>query len=122
MTTASDGNPPSEVERPLALLDHPQPLGFVPTRRFWNDRENARLAGIPRAAFAFVLGIVIATLDLPWWAAGLTVAGGLWLWQGLFERYIRQAAIRRFRSRPKPPALEEPGKPKPCLGAMSEDC
>jgi hypothetical protein len=111
MATASNATPPSESERQPALLDHPQPLGFLPTLRFWSDPECDRLSGIPRAIFVFVLLIVIGLIQPSWWIGGLAAVAGILLWQGLFERYIRQAAKRRFRSRPEPPALPDNSGP-----------
>lgn len=107
MATATEGSPRCDIERRRALLDYPQPLGIVPTRRFWTDRENLRLVRIPQAIIAGVLVLVILLLDLPWWGAGLAAMGTMLLMEGLFERYIRYAAKRRFRSRPAPPALAE---------------
>lgn len=107
MAIASDSRPASEVDRPPALLDHPQPLGILPTRRFWRDPENFRIVRIPHGILVGVLLLVVHLLNLPWWGVVLAIAGGIVLMQGLFERCIRQAAKRRFRSRPEPPALAE---------------
>jgi hypothetical protein len=105
MTTATDDSPQP------ALLDRPQPLGFLPTRRFWQDPENQRLAGPPFAILVGVLIVVISLLDLTWWAAGLVFLGTMLLMQGFFEHYIRRAAARRFRSGPEPAALIEDSEP-----------
>lgn len=108
MSTVNEGSQRRDLERQLALLDHPQPLGILPTRRFWSDPENLRVVRIPQAIIAGILVVVISLLELPsWWVAGLAAAGSIALMQGLFERYIRQAAKRRFRSRPESPALAE---------------
>jgi hypothetical protein len=105
MATATDRSLGEEVERRPALLDVPQPLGFLPTRRFWRDSENNRLAGLPLGILGGILVIVIGLLGPPWWVGGLVAAAGIWLMLGLLERYIRQAARRRFRSRPEQAAL-----------------
>jgi hypothetical protein len=105
MTIATD--PSGESERPPALLDLPQPLGFLPTRQFWRDRENKRLSGPVAAVTAGILLTINALLDLPLWATALGIAAGMILVQGLLERYIRYAARRRFRSRLEQAALAQ---------------
>jgi hypothetical protein len=107
MATAADGSSSEEVECHPALLDVPQPLGFLPTRKFWRDSENNRLAGLPLGILGGVLVIVITLLGPPWWVGGLAAAAGIWLMLGLLERYIRDAARRRFRSQPQQGALAE---------------
>jgi hypothetical protein len=105
MNTATD-DPGEEVERNLALLDLPQPLGVLPTRQFWRDPENRRLAGPPFAiGLAALMLVVNLLLDPPWWAAALATAACMLVMLGFLERYIRYAAKRRFRSRADPPAL-----------------
>jgi hypothetical protein len=123
MSTATDGSPRAEeVPQQLALLDRPQPLGFLPTRRFWQDHENQRLAGPPFAVLVGVLILVInLLLDIPWWAAGLAFLGAMLLLQGLFERYIRHAAKRRFRSRPEQAALTDNQDAPACAPAPTKD-
>jgi hypothetical protein len=95
MAIATDNT--AEVERTPALLDRPQPLGFLPTRQFWRDPENARLAGPPVALALPILSILAILLSPTWWIAGLAAAASVVLMQGLLERYIRHAARRRFR-------------------------
>ncbi len=108
MATVTDTEPEHEAgARVPALLDHPQPLGILPTRRFWDDPVNKRVVKWPLAIMAAVLVLTIVLLDLPWWAAGLSAGGAMLLIQGSFERYIRHAAKRRFRSQPEPPALAQ---------------
>jgi hypothetical protein len=97
MTTATDRSLRGEIERSPALLDLPQPLGFLPTLQFWRDPENKRRSGLPTAIFAVTLLFVTYLLRLSWWAAGLVLAVGMLLMWGLFERYIRHAAKRRVR-------------------------
>jgi hypothetical protein len=104
MTTARDQG--TDLE-PLA--ETRQPLGFLPTRRFWEDPENKRLAYIPMlialcVSFFTIFLVVDALIILAVWKAvfsflAMTAAG--YLVYGLFERYIRRAAKRRFRSNPK---------------------
>jgi hypothetical protein len=64
----------------VSLLGRPQPLGFLPTTRFWNDAERYRL----------VLPLVLV-LTLP---VTVTV---LWpyLALGLVERHMRGELRRR---------------------------
>jgi hypothetical protein len=100
MATAIDSSSGSEVERPPALLDVPQPLGFLPSRQFWQDPENNRLAGLPLGIFGGLLVIVIGLLGPPWWVGGLVAGASIWLMQGLLERYVRYAAKRRFHREP----------------------
>jgi hypothetical protein len=101
MATAADPSSGGESDRHPALLDVPQPLGFLPTRQFWRDAENNRLAGLPLGILGGILVIVIGLLGPSWWVGGLIAAAGIWLMLGLLERYIRHAAKRRFRSRPE---------------------
>jgi hypothetical protein len=97
MTTAPEEPPGAEAQQP-ALLDRPQPLGFLPSRRFWKDPENQRLAAPAFAiAVAVLIPVIALLLDVPWWAAGLIFAAAMLLMQGLFERYIRHAAKQRAR-------------------------
>lgn len=97
MTTATDNGPLTEVERHPVLLR--QPLGFLPTRQFWRDPENGRLAWLPVSISVFVLIFAIsALLDPPWWIAFLLFPATMVLSQGLLERYVRRAAWRRFRA------------------------
>lgn len=107
MATATERSSDEEVEHHPALLDVPQPLGILPTRQFWRDPENNRLAGLPLGVLGGLLVIAISLLGPPWWVGGLVAAAGVWLMLGLFERYIRYAARKRFRSRPKPAVLAE---------------
>jgi hypothetical protein len=82
-----------------ALLDSPQPLGFLPSRRFWRDPENVRLAAGPILPVAMVaLFLVALVLELPWWIEGPGIGAGLLLVLGGVERYIRHVARRRLRS------------------------
>jgi hypothetical protein len=96
-----------EVKQTPALLDVPQPLGFLPTRRFWGDLENVRLVDHVRVVLVVVTVIVVGALSPSWWFAGLAGAGSVVLVHGLLERYIRQAAKRRFRSPHKQTELIE---------------
>jgi hypothetical protein len=97
MTTVTDRSLHREIERSPALLDLPQPLGFLPTLQFWRDPENKRRSGLPTAIVAVTLLFATYLLRLSWWVAGLVLAVGMLLIWGLFERYIRHAAKRRFR-------------------------
>jgi hypothetical protein len=104
MTTASDREPSGseDGQRLPSRLEHPQPLGFLPTRQFWRDPDNQRLIGISHAICVGVLLLlvilVVDLLDLSWWVAGLATAGGLLLIQGLFERHIRRAGTDSMSS------------------------
>jgi hypothetical protein len=108
MTTATDDGPLAEVECHPVLPR--QPLGFLPTRQFWRDPENGRLAWLPVSICVFVLIFTIsALLDPPWWVAFLLFPAAMVLSQGLLERYVRRAALRRCRSQLA--ALAEDGGP-----------
>jgi hypothetical protein len=115
MTTAHDQSDGVEAERQPGLLVVPQPLGFLPTRCFWADPENRRLATVPVVlvlwASIFIVTVVITELL----ASPVLVASVVFvammatvvLVHGLFERYIRRAAWRRLRSRPAHAELED---------------
>lgn len=106
MTTVPDRSEGVDVARP-ALLDVPQPLGFLPTRRFWNDPENVRLVDHVRVVLVGVAVIVAAALSPSWWVAGLAGVVVVVLVHGLLERCIRWAAWWRFRSRSKQAAADD---------------
>jgi hypothetical protein len=101
----------------LAVRDDPQPLGFLPTRRFWEDAENRRLAFAPvtiagGALCAAIFLIVDALAGSRVLSVICSFVGFMFsvvLVRGLFERYIRRAAQRRFRSRPElePPHVDD---------------
>jgi hypothetical protein len=108
VNTAPDSSQLAKQER-LAVLDVPQPLGFLPTRRFWENPENKRLAygavftTLWVSWFAILLIFDALSLSLVWsilfcWLAFMASAT---IVTGLFERYIRRTAGRRFRSNPK---------------------
>jgi hypothetical protein len=97
MATATD------LERRPAVIEVPQPLGFLPTRRFWTDPQ---IVGWARYILAFAAAnvLMLAILLSPsWWVAGLAAAAGTFLAQGLIERAIR----RRLRVQPKQEKLED---------------
>lgn len=77
------------------LLDHGQPLGFLPTWWFWRNKDNVKLVRWPlRIAIgaAFLLGLA---LDASWWVMGLLpvvfIVGSV----GFIERFIRHRALER---------------------------
>ena len=119
MGTATDPPQPSELvevedeHEPPALLERPQPLGFLPSWWFWNDPKNWALIKIPFAIFGVAVVVIVDLLNLPLWATPLAIAGVLVLALGLIERYIRHAAKRRFRPRPEPPALGQEREDNP---------
>lgn len=82
------------------LLDRPQPLAILPSWWFWNERDNWALIKVPFIGLASITLAVVILLDLPLWAAFVVSDVVLWLGLGLFERYIRRSARRRFRLRP----------------------
>jgi hypothetical protein len=82
MTTAADCGPDGDVKRPPALLDLPQALGFLPTRQFWRDPENKRLAGPPIALFLPVVSVAIVLLSPAWWVVVLATVASLLLMLG----------------------------------------
>jgi hypothetical protein len=91
-----------EDARLVALLDVPQPLGFLPTHQFWGDPENRRLAA-PVAGTILVVSlfaVMVLFLEAPLGWAGflfLALVATVVLVHGLFERFIRRAAERRSR-------------------------
>jgi hypothetical protein len=126
MTTARDQSEGVEAERQLRRLDDPQPLGFLPTRRFWEDPENKRLATVPVVLVLWVsiFGVMVVITELlvsPVLVAVIlfvAMMATVVLVHGLFERGIRRAAERRFRARlreatnaQQPATAGTPGKP-----------
>jgi hypothetical protein len=112
MTTVTDRGASQELEHPPALLDLPQPLGFLPTRHFWRSVENRRLIGPAfGVVVATVMLIVNLVFDLALWVSLVVTSVIMLMTLGLLERYIRYAAKRRFRSRPERAALVENGSP-----------
>ncbi len=91
-----------------ALVDHPQPLGILPTRWFWKDKANRSLVRWPYALLLWVTLMVIAVLEPPLWAWILASVIAAELWLGLIERYIRYKAKQRCRSHAMPMAESRP--------------
>ncbi len=83
------------TEMAPAILDHPQPLGFLPTRQFWRDQEIRRVVAWPLGFVAAAMVLVIVAISPTWWAAGIIGVVSMLLAQGLFERYIRRKAKQR---------------------------
>jgi hypothetical protein len=76
------------------VLDYPQPLAVVPTRRFWAHETVAE-----QTTKAVVIGAVLVMLlpvfvdfGLPWYAMAAIPVIVLTPMFGLFERYIRRRA------------------------------
>src|SRR4029079_1377930 len=91
-----DENMPATADAEPPMLRSSQPLGFLPSREFWRDPENARLAVLPLSISVFVLIVVIsALLDPAWWIAFLLFPTTMVLAQGLLERYVRREVQRR---------------------------
>jgi hypothetical protein len=78
-----------------SLLDHPQPLGILPTRWFWNDRKNWRLVSWAFGILVFVTLVILDVLGLHWLANVAIIVTVLFLAQGLLEKYIRHQALKR---------------------------
>jgi hypothetical protein len=107
MTTVHDES--GAPIRAPAVIYAPQPLGFLPTRQFWHDPENQRLATVPVGIvmWVFLVAAMVIISELP--ISPVLVACLVFvammttivLVRGLFERYIRRAAERRSRSNPK---------------------
>jgi hypothetical protein len=95
MATAIDRSRREAIERQPGILDVPQQLGILPTRRFWMDPDvGGRARYILAFAAANVLFLVVLLNPSSWWVAGLTAGAGTLLAQGLIERVIR----RRLRT------------------------
>ena len=90
------------VKRTPGLLARPQPLGFLPTPRFWLDPDVRRLALPLRLIYASTLATMLGglawagILSGPWWMfmgiATICVVLGI----GQFERWIRRQAVARL--------------------------
>jgi hypothetical protein len=89
------GYPGGEADHKLGMLDPPQPLGMLPSRRFWTNRDNQQLVQRPHAILVGVLLLVIGMLELSWWTAALSALAMLFLLAGLLERAMREAAKQR---------------------------
>src|SRR4051812_16323993 len=83
----------------------PQPLGILPTRAFWADREYESRGCLPWVAAAVVVWLPIIALDLAWWLSAPLFILCMVLTRGLSERYVRrqlrreQAALASAESR-----------------------
>lgn len=76
------------------VLDRPQPLGVLPTRRFWaceTVREETNRAVVIGAAFVMLLPVFV-DFGLPWYVMAAIPLVVLTPVFGLFERYIRRRA------------------------------
>jgi hypothetical protein len=77
------------------LLDHPQPLGFLPTRWFWNDPENWRLVRWGYASGLFAMLLIAMLVFSNFWLVWMMPIAAAYLGFGLLERYIRRRAMAR---------------------------
>jgi hypothetical protein len=77
------------------LLDHPQPLGILPTWWFWNDRKNWRLVGWGFGLLAAIVVLVLPIFHLHPLVGGAIAAAVVVLANGLLEKYIRRQALKR---------------------------
>lgn len=88
-------------DRRPALLSRPQPLGFLPTLRYWADPEVFRLSLPIRMAMATGLASILAILGAAgillgsWWVYVGLMGTGMILGVGQLERYIRREAKKR---------------------------
>ncbi len=83
----------------LGMLDPPQALGMQPTRQFWADPDNRQLVQGPHVIVVAVALFVIGALDFSWWSAALIAVAMLYLFAGLLEHSLREAAKRRVAPR-----------------------
>jgi hypothetical protein len=77
------------------LLDKPQPLGILPTRWFWADRENRRLAAWLFGALVFVMLLILNALGLHPLVDAAVIAAVLLIARGSLEKYVRHKALQR---------------------------
>jgi hypothetical protein len=84
-------------DTPSSLLDHPQRLGILPTRWFW-DQENSPALRWASGLFAGLVVLVTLLLTNNIFVAGLVPPLILLLALGLFEKYIRHQALKRRAS------------------------
>lgn len=81
----------------------PQRLGFLPTRAFWQGRSRARLLAPWQLSALAIMGVAsgITGLLCSGWLVSVLCAPAssvvYFVAAGLFERYIRRAAIRGAR-------------------------
>jgi|SRR5690606_10147241 len=80
------------------LLDRPQPLGFLPTWWFWNNRENWRLVGWMFAILAVATLVALEFVPLPSLAKAAIAGSTIILANGLLEKYVRHQAMKRRRA------------------------
>jgi hypothetical protein len=83
------------------LLERPQPLGILPTRWFWNDRENWRQVRWMFGLLAMGTVMLLSVTSLPLLASVLIAPSVIILANGLLERYIRRKALERRKALPK---------------------
>jgi hypothetical protein len=89
-----------KLEHPSArsLLDTPQPLGILPTRWFWADRKNRRLAGWLFGTLVFVMLVILNAFALHPVLDAAIIAAVLLLARGLLEKYVRHKTLQRRRA------------------------
>ncbi|MFO7566893.1 MAG: hypothetical protein R6X02_29890 [Enhygromyxa sp.] len=91
-----------ELEHPAppsrSLLDRPQPLGILPTRWFWTDRKNRRLAGWLFGALVFMMLVMLNAFALHPVLDAVIIAAVLLVARGLLEKYVRHKALQRRRA------------------------
>ncbi|WP_434424734.1 hypothetical protein [Nannocystis pusilla] len=97
-------------ERPaIHLLSRRQPLGILPTWRFWNDEERQRLVmplllavTVPESLLAIIL---FMWLGVPW-LVPLYALLSAQVFYGLVERRVRREVLRGgLRPAPSPESL-----------------
>jgi hypothetical protein len=92
MDTATDQSGQREQRH---LLDHPQPLGILPTLWFWNDRANWRRVSWAFGTLGFIITIAVFFSHLHPLIAGLVAGLTMALAIGLLEKYVRHQAVKR---------------------------
>ncbi|MFO7563053.1 MAG: hypothetical protein R6X02_10460 [Enhygromyxa sp.] len=90
-----------QPKRERYLLERPQPLGILPTRWFWNERENWREVGWMFGLLAMGTVMLLSFISLPPLASVLLAPSVIILANGLLERYIRRKALERREALPK---------------------
>lgn len=77
------------------MIEHPQPLGVLPTWWFWTDRQSLRLLGPGFGVIAVLTIVALGLLSLHSLVGGVVAAAGVVLVSGLLEKRGREQAIER---------------------------
>lgn len=85
----------SKYEHYRSLLEHPQPLGVLPTWWFWTDRASLRLLGPGFGALAVLTLVALGLLSMHSLVGGIIAGVGIVLTSGMLEKRAREQAIER---------------------------